>query len=789
MMMALHNARREELSLGGLNMAGMEEETVAAKFDLTLNLTEGEEGIGGVLEYSQDLYERETIERLARHYEKVLEEMVRDPEQRIREIDLLSSEERRQIIEEWNETERVYAETRSVHRMGSGQAERRPEKMAVKCGQEQISYRELNERADRLAHHLRELGVGPEVMVGVCLERSIEMVVGLRGILKAGGAYVPMDPSYPDWRLKMMIEDAGVRLLLTQEELMERCAEQPVKLICMDRDLAEPAGGRAEESPEEVTPEQAAYVIYTSGSTGRPKGVIVTHGSVRNLFNAVWDRLEVGEEDVWSVFHSYGFDFSVWEMWGALISGGAMVIAPQIVARTAEEFSSLVEEEGVTIMSQTPSAFRQFISCNEERGGREGSLRAVIFGGEALEYEGLKGWMERYGEERPQLINMYGITETTVHTTYKRVRREDVKEGVGSVIGKPLSNMRMYVLDDRMQAAPVGVIGELYVGGEGMARGYVGREELTAERFLPSPYGKAGERVYRTGDLARYLRDGEIEYVGRKDHQVKIRGYRIELGEIEAALRQYEGIREAVVTARGEVEGEERLGAYLGREGEERLKPVGLREYLKQRFPEYMLPAAYITLKALPLTANGKLDRVALPAPADGGRRTEEYVADRTPIEEIVAGILEEVLRLDRVGIYENFFEIGGHSLLATQVASRVRGAFGVEIGVRSVFEEPRAEGLARVIEEAMRAGERDVAPPLVKVPREGRLPLSFAQQRLWFIEPLEPGKAVYNIPGAVRLKGVTDLRALERVINEIVRRHESLRTRFEIEAGEPGQV
>ena len=466
-----------------------------------------------------------------------------------------------------------------------------------------------------------------------------------------------------------------------------------------------------------------------------------------------------------------------------------MVIAPQIVARTAEEFSRLVEEEGVTIMSQTPSAFRQFISCNEEGGGREGSLRAVIFGGEALEYQVLKGWMERYGDERPQLINMYGITETTVHTTYKRVRREDVKEGVGSVVGKPLGNMRMYVLDDCMQAAPMGVIGELYVGGGGMARGYAGREDLTAERFLPSPYGKAGERVYRTGDLARYLKGGEIEYIGRKDHQVKIRGYRIEHGEIEEALRQYEGIREAVVTARGEEEGEKRLVAYLVSDREQRLKPVTLREYLKQKLPDYMLPVAYISLEALPITPNGKLDRGALPAPADSGRRTEEYVAFRTPIEEIVVGILEEVLRLDRVGIYDNFFEIGGHSLLAIQVASRVRSAFGVEIGVRSIFEEPAVEGLARRIEEAMRAGERDEAPPLVRVSREGRLPLSYAQQRLWFIDQLEPGNAIYNIPGAVRLEGRLDIEALERSVGEIVRRHESLRTRFEVEAGEPAQV
>jgi hypothetical protein len=416
------------------------------------------------------------------------------------------------------------------------------------------------------------------------------------------------------------------------------------------------------------------------------------------------------------------------------------------------------------------------------------SLRTVIFGGEALEFSGLKRWLERHGDESPQLINMYGITETTVHTTFKRVMNEDLKESTGSVIGKSLANMRMYLLDEHLQPVPVGVVGELYVAGTGMSRGYLEREDLTAERFIPTHYGKPGERVYKTGDLAKYLSDGNIEYLGRKDHQVKIRGYRIELGEIESALLQHEAIKEAVVIATGEAWEDKKLVAYLVGSSSEQLVISDLKIYLKQKLPDYMAPAGFVVMEKMPLTLNGKLDARALPElrKGDGGLA---YAIARTPVEEIVVGVFEEVLKLDRVGIYDNFFEIGGHSLLATQAISRIRALFGIEIGVRSIFEETTAASLARRIEDAMSGVERRDVLPLVRAEGKGRLPLSFAQQRLWFLDQLAPNNSLYNISSAIRMEGRLDLEALEKVVNEIIRRHEVLRTRFEVEEEKPVQV
>jgi amino acid adenylation domain-containing protein len=709
-MMVLENVGRSELGIRGLKTVSIKEEKIGqeagvAKFDLTLALTESIEGIAGSMEYSLDLYEGETIRRMARHYEKALEEIVRDPEQRIGEIELMCEVERRQIIEEWNATEREYGDAPLAHELIAEQARRRPEGLAVVYEQEQISYRELNERANRLAHYLRELGVGPEVMVGVCLERSIEMVVGLLGILKAGGAYLPMDPTYPDGRLSMMVEDAKVRILLTGERLAKRFSERSMSLICLDSDWITISTRSPEDLPAQVKPDNTAYVIYTSGSTGRPKGVVVTHRSVLNLFKAIDEKLYFSQDDVWTMFHSYSFDFSVWEMWGALICGGALVVVPYLVARTPEEFYHLVQRHGVTVLNQTPSGFRQFMKVDEAiSASLDTGLRTVIFGGEALELNSLKGWLKRHGDEPPQLINMYGITETTVHTTYKRVTNEDLGESTGSVIGKPLANMRMYVLDEQLRPVPVGVVGELYVAGTGMSRGYLGREELTAERFIPADCGKPGERIYKTGDLVKYLRDGNIEYLGRKDHQVKIRGYRIELGEIERALEQVEGIQETVVVLREENSGDKRLVAYVVAEGEkeEETQPNKLREYLKKKLPDYMTPSAIVLLEKMPLTPNGKLDRKALPSPRQERVGVEPgYMAPRTPIEEDVARIFCEVLGFEEVGIYDDFFALGGHSLLATKVISRISNAFQIELSVRALFDAPTVNGLVAAIVES----------------------------------------------------------------------------------------
>ena len=727
--------------------------------------------------------------------ERLVETLERSPSTPARDLDVLPDSERHQSLNEWNATQAEFPPLTCLQDLFEEQANQTPNSVAVVYDESYLSYAELNGRANRLARHLQELGVGPEVRVGICLERLIEMVIGLLGILKAGGAYVPMDTTYPDARLKLMVEDADLRLILTQERLAGRFSDRSGGLICLDKDWKIISTQSPEDLQAQVEPDNAAYVIFTSGSTGRPKGALVTHRSVLNLFNAIDAKLHFSENDVWTMFHSYSFDFSVWEMWGALIYGGTLVVVPQLMARAPEDFCDLVDRKGVTILSQTPSAFRHFIKAGEAAGAIGNlSLRAVIFGGEALEFQTLKGWVERRGDESPQLINMYGITETAVHTTYKRVTSEDLKEASGSVIGKPLANMRLYLFDDQLQPVPLGVVGELHVAGEGMARGYVGREDLTAGRFRPAPYGRPGERIYKTGDLARRLSDGDIEYLGRKDDQVKIRGYRIELGEIESALLQHDAIAEAVVIATGEAGGEKRLAAYLAPRRGSQLDLSALRSYLKEKLPDYMTPAAFVHIDKLPLTPNGKLDRNALPEPwQERGESERDYVAPRTPVEEVVAGIFGELLKLDRVGIHDDFFESGGHSLLAIQLISRVRNVFEVEVGIRRVFEAPTVKGLAGRIEEAIKAGEKDEAPPLVRVERKGqgelRLPLSFAQQRLWFIDQLEPGSAIYNIPGAMRLEGRLDLDVLEKVINEIVRRHETLRTKFEAEDGVPVQV
>jgi amino acid adenylation domain-containing protein len=727
--------------------------------------------------------------------ERLEEMLARSPSTPARDLDVAPDSERYQLLIEWNTTQAEFPPLTCLQHLFEEQANQTPDNVAVVYDESYLSYAELNGRANQLARHLRELGVGPEVKVGICLERSTEMVVGLLGALKAGGAYAPMDTTYPDARLKLMIEDADLQLILTQGLLAGRFSERSANVICLDRDWRIISEKSSEDLQTQTGSDNAAYVIFTSGSTGRPKGALVTHRSVLNLFNAIDAKLHFSENDVWTMFHSYSFDFSVWEMWGALIYGGTLVVVPHAVTRAPDEFYELVDEKGVTILSQTPSAFRHFIKADEAAGAsRDLSLRAVIFGGEALEFQMLKGWLNRRGDESPQLINMYGITETTVHTTYKKVTSEDLKEACGSVIGKPLANIRLYLFSDQLQPAPPGVAGELYVAGEGMARGYTVRGELTADRFRPAPYGRPGERIYKTGDLARYLSDGNIEYLGRKDDQVKIRGYRIELGEIESALLQHDAISEAVVIATGEAGEEKRLVAYLAPSNGAHLDLGRLRSYLKEKLPDYMAPAAFVQVEKLPLTPNGKLDRNALPEPwQERGDGEKTYVAPQTPVEEMVVGIFEELLRLDRVGIHDDFFESGGHSLLAIQLISRVRNAFEIEVGIRSVFEAPTAKGLAGRIEEAIKAGEKDATPPLVKVEREGqgelRLPLSFAQQRLWFIDQLEPGNTAYNIPGAMRLEGRLDLEALEKVISEIVRRHETLRTRFEAEDGVPVQV
>ncbi|HVG44371.1 MAG TPA: amino acid adenylation domain-containing protein, partial [Longimicrobium sp.] len=655
---------------------------------------------------------------------------------------------------------------------------------------ESLTYAELDARANRLAHHLVALGAAPGDLVGLCVERSLETVVGIVAILRAGAAYLPLDPAYPDERIAHMLDDSGARLVLTTADLAPRVSGDGVRAVPLDAKRDEIDARPATAPSVDVDPEALAYVIYTSGSTGRPKGVQVTHANVVRLFTATDAWFGFGADDVWTLFHSYAFDFSVWELWGALLYGGRLVVVPFDVSRAPEEFYALVADEGVTVLSQTPSAFRQLMRADEvaaERGEmRYLALRHVVFGGEALEPATLRGWVERRGDDRPSLVNMYGITETTVHVTYRVIRAADTVDGSASPIGIPLPDLAVHLLDRGGALVPTGVVGEMYVGGAGVARGYLGRPELTAQRFVPDPFSAdSNARLYRSGDLARRLPDGSLEFHGRADEQVKVRGFRSEPGEIESVLLAHPSVREAVVLARGEGDAKRRV-AWVVAEG---VDAAGLRAHLLAHLPDYMVPAAFVFVDALPLTRHGTVDRRVLPEPAATDLAGGGYVAPRTPTEELLAAVWAELLGAERVGVDDGFFELGGHSLLATRVASRVRESLGVELPVRAVFEHSTLGALAAEVDRLRRAAQGVEAPPIRPVAREGTdLPLSFAQERLWFVEKMEVGSPTYHMPLFARLQGELDEGALRRALDELVRRHESLRTSFPLVDGLPVQ-
>ena len=568
-----HNTPDQTLTLPGLGVRPFELNDMGpyqlgddtSKFDLTLTLVKSNGEIQGRVVYNTDLFDNATIARLMGNYETLLESIVADPDQRISDVQILTDAERRQLLVDWNDTRTNYPHDRCVHQLFEQQVEQSPGAVALAYGDEQFTFRELNARANQLAHYLRKRGVGPEVLVGICMERSIEMIVGLLGILKAGGAYVPLDPAYPKERLAFILQDTAVPVLLTQQRLLEALPDCGAKVICLDSNWEIIDGEKTDNLVSEATAENLAYVIYTSGSTGKPKGVLVTHGNVVRLFTSTRHWFNFDENDVWTLFHSYAFDFSVWEIWGALLYGGRLVVVPYWISRSFEAFYNLICQEKVTVLNQTPSAFRQLIRTEETIGVAPNlALRWVIFGGEALDLQSLHPWFERHPETAPQLVNMYGITETTVHVTYRPIQASDLETASGSVIGIPIPDLQLYILDPQQQPVPIGVPGEMCIGGAGVAQGYLNRPELTAERFIPDPFtDKPGSYLYKSGDLARYLSNRDIEYLGRLDHQVKIRGFRIELGEIESVLSQHPAVDETVVTLNENDPDDKRLLAYI----------------------------------------------------------------------------------------------------------------------------------------------------------------------------------------------------------------------------------
>ncbi|AGO43404.1 hypothetical protein M062_12510 [Pseudomonas aeruginosa RP73] len=663
-----------EVQLEDLRLEGLAWDGQTAQFDLTLDIQEDENGIWASFDYATDLFDASTVERLAGHWRNLLRGIVANPRQRLGELPLLDAPERRQTLSEWNPAQRECAVQGTLQQRFEEQARQRPQAVALILDEQRLSYGELNARANRLAHCLIARGVGADVPVGLALERSLDMLVGLLAILKAGGAYLPLDPAAPEERLAHILDDSGVRLLLTQGHLLERLPRQAgVEVLAIDGLVLD---GYAESDPlPTLSADNLAYVIYTSGSTGKPKGTLLTHRNALRLFSATEAWFGFDERDVWTLFHSYAFDFSVWEIFGALLYGGRLVIVPQWVSRSPEDFYRLLCREGVTVLNQTPSAFKQLmaVACSADMATQQPALRYVIFGGEALDLQSLRPWFQRFGDRQPQLVNMYGITETTVHVTYRPVSEADLEGGLVSPIGGTIPDLSWYILDRDLNPVPRGAVGELYIGRAGLARGYLRRPGLSATRFVPNPFpGGAGERLYRTGDLARFQADGNIEYIGRIDHQVKVRGFRIELGEIEAALAGLAGVRDAVVLAHDGVGGTQLAGYVVADSAEdaERLRE-SLRESLKRQLPDYMVPAHLMLLERMPLTVNGKLDRQALPQP-DASLSQQAYRAPGSELEQRIAAIWAEILGVERVGLDDNFFELGGHSLLLLMLKERI---------------------------------------------------------------------------------------------------------------------
>ncbi|HYG61708.1 MAG TPA: amino acid adenylation domain-containing protein, partial [Thermoanaerobaculia bacterium] len=779
----------------GLELRRVTAEPVAAKFELSLVFALLGEELAGGLEYNTDLFDATTADRLARHFARLLEVAMAAPEMAWPELPLLDRSEAQQVLLEWNDTEAAYPGSGScLHELVFEQAERTPEAVAVVAGEEgeeHLTHAELRRRAGWLAHRLRRLGVAPEVPVALCAERSLEMVVGLLGILEAGGAYVPLDPDYPAERLAYMVEDSAAALLLAQRHHTDRLPENGTRILFLD-ELACPEAGAPPAMPDGATPDNLLYVIYTSGSTGRPKGVMVRHRGVVNRLLWAAHAYPVTAADRVLQKAPFSFDFSVWECFGALLSGARLVLARPGGQRDGAYLARTVVEQGITLLHFVPAMLQAFL----EEEGLESchSLRFIFSGGDALTSE----TVERFQVRMPAgvlLRNQYGPTEISIDVTEWVCREE--RTGSTPPIGKPLGNGRVYVIGPNGELVPAGVPGELLLGGVGVARGYRGRPDLTAERFVPSPWGdEAGARLYRTGDRVRQLADGNLEFLGRVDHQVKIRGYRIEPGEIEAVLALHPAVREAAVVVRQDAAGLRSLLACVvpvPLPGTAAVTTEELRAAMRGSLPDYMVPGAFALLEELPLTPSGKVDRKALEklAPARDERAAEPAaIRPRTPSEEILAAIFAEVLRHERVGLHDGFFDLGGHSLLATQVVSRVRQAFGVELPVRELFEAPTVAGLAERIERLRRARSELAVVPVPRVPGEqGGLPLSFAQQRLWFLHRLAPDSAVYNVPMAVRLSGRLDAAALAGALREIGRRHEALRTTFSELQGHPVQV
>ncbi len=819
------NTAQENLFLPGLSVEMIEKEWKTAKFDLSLNMEETEEGLWGMFEYKTDLFEAETIQRMVGHFLTLLNNILFHPHQSIQTLALLTELEKQKLLIKWNKTDANYPKKTCLHQLFERQVEKTPHTIAVEFNDNQLTYSQLNEKANQLAYYLQQLGVKPKDLVAICMERSLEMVIGLLAILKVGGTYIPLDPAYPSERINYILEHSQrllrpsgsplaprrkpprpqwthrkttepaltvgqVEVILTQSKEGKtsttsvtrkeaRGNSKKYTIIDINTIFSLPAPCSQHPTPNtpHLTPQDLAYIIYTSGSTGKPKGVEISHQAIVNFLWSMAQQPGINSDDVLLSVTTLSFDIAGLELFLPLITGAKVVLVSRETAIDGVALSEQIDQCNASIMQATPATWQMLIDA----GWKGKKDLKILCGGEALSQTLAKELLIKSSE----LWNMYGPTETTVWSMIEKIETED-----NITIGRPINNTQIYILDNHLQPVPIGVPGDLYIGGDGLARGYVNRPDLTEERFINSPFFQGGsreqgvrEKIYKTGDLAKYLPNGKIEYIGRSDYQVKIRGFRIELGEIESQLNQYIGIKNTVVIAKKEASGINRLIAYYVPKQQDNITSDDLRNYLKNKLPEYMIPSAFISLDEFPLTPNGKINRKALPEPSQIFTN-KLFTSPRTPLEKELVNIWTDILGV-KVGMNDDFFTLGGHSLLATQVISRIRQQLNVEIPLRSLFESPTISQLSQIIDNH----QPTTKPKITKVSRDQPLPLSFAQQRLWFLDQFDPGNHSYNMSGAIELQGQLNEEALEKSINEIVRRHEALRTTFEINNGQPIQV
>lgn len=782
------------LRLPGLNVEALEIEQTTAKFDLSLDIVVKEEEVHGAFEYNTELFAEETITRLSETLRTILEAVAVDPIQRITRLPLLTEPDRLRVIETWNTIARKFPSPGGIHRIIEEQVEKTPDAIAAVFGQDALTFRVLNQRANQLARHLRVLRVSPETRVGIFLTYSLEMLVSILAVIKAGGAYVPLELSYPEERLIAILQDAQASVVLTEQQLLEKLPACSVQLCVVDAEWHHISSYSAENVESGVQPENLVYLLYTSGSTGSPKGVMIRHQGLINAWYA-WENAYTLSSHCYAHLQMANCSFDVFagDLVRALCSGGKLVLCPKEILLAPAELYSLMQREHTDCAEFVPVVMRMLLTYLERTGQRLEFMQRLIVGSDSWsmqEYQRLRVLCD----PRIQPINSYGASEATIDSTYYpgEVSPAQAPETSLVPIGVPFANTRIYVLDARLELVPIGAPGEIYIGGPGLARGYSNSPERTAECFVPDPFSKIpGARIYKTGDLARYHTNGTLEFLGRADHQIKLRGFRIEPGEIEAALQSLPIVQEAVVLAQEKTSGEKYLVAYVVPKAEGSQQEKALRQALQGKLPHYMLPAVFILLSEMPLNAAGKLDRLALPHPEKSILvDPNTSVAPRNAIEETIAAIWSGLLGVEQIGIYENFFERGGHSLLAAQTAARLRDVFQIDLPLRLLFEAPTVASLAEhvVVAQHEQSG-LEMMPPLLPVSREHPLLASFAQQRLWFLDQLEPQSSGYNMATAYRITGDLNVDALTQSFIEIVRRHEILRTVFQDRDGRPWQV